>query len=90
MTLSGYNGKSAKPSYWRVMTSVWNWVSVGSGPSKDHSRIGMWRPGNRAPRPPLGTLGSPPKHETDIGRVGSRRVLFGELALLLDHNDRAL
>ena len=41
MPLIGYNGKSAKPSYCRVMTSVSNWVSVGAGPLKDKSRIGM-------------------------------------------------
>jgi hypothetical protein len=41
MTLSGYNGKSAAPSYCRLISTVLNWVSVAAGPLKGKSTIGM-------------------------------------------------
>ena len=47
MRLSGYNGKSAKPSYCRLISTVSNWVSVAAGPLKDQSRIGQVEAGNR-------------------------------------------
>ena len=45
MKLIGYSGKSAMPSYCRLIMTVSNWVSVGAGPLNDQSRIGSTGPG---------------------------------------------
>ena len=82
MRLIGYNGKSAMPSYCRLIMTVSNWVSVGVWPlNVQPNRKGQARePGMNTP---VGQIHRGLQYEVDIGGLGSHRVLFGKLALLL-------